>query len=193
MVSCHHLLHPKEANLEISSISDIHLEERYIQKRCKTEGDRSHVLQRIARTIGEQSTQVNLIAGDTADSVETFSLFVQQLSVFSKGDFFFVLGNHEYAGWSQEILLAPSNAKLAEIEQTYKVVIEQHGQQRMHLVQNNLFFLGKDWAWREITKAELANLSRDTVKDSIRMVFSGVNVGTFGQKTFPVWGPIIGF
>ena len=54
----------------------------------------------------------------------------------------------------------------------------------MHLVQNNLFFLGKNWAWREITKAELANLSRDTVKDSIRMVFSGVNVGTFEQKLF---------
>ena len=28
----------------------------------------------------------------------------------------------------------------SEIEQTYKAVIEQHGQQRMHLVQNNLFF-----------------------------------------------------
>ena len=63
----------------------------------------------------------------------------------------------------------------------------------MDLVQNNLFFLGKDCVWREVTKAELANLSRDTVKDSIRMVFTGVNVGTFEQKTFPVLGPIIGF
>ena len=102
MASCHHLLHPKEANLEISSISDIHLEERYIQERCKTEGDRFHVLQRIARTIGEQSTQANLIAGDTADSVEIFSLFVQQLSVFFQKGFFFVSGNTNTLGGAKK-------------------------------------------------------------------------------------------
>lgn len=163
--------HPEDDDYSgrVSYITDIHLLHRFDAYKCKTPEDVNYVIRTIAKTLGEQATGVNLIGGDTSSDFDIFKVFISNLAAYRKrGDFFFTLGNHELWGLNGE--------KLDLIVGKYKAVLEEAGQGRMHLIQNNIFYA--DGEWKEITEEELSRISLDDLRTKMRsarvIVFGGV-------------------
>lgn len=163
--------HPEDDDYSgrVSYITDIHLLHRFDAYKCKTPEDVNYVIRTIAKTLGEQATGVNLIGGDTSSDFDIFKVFISNLAAYRKrGDFFFTLGNHELWGLNGE--------KLDLIVGKYKAVLEEAGQGRMHLIQNNIFYA--DGEWKEITEEELSRISLDDLSTKMRsarvIIFGGV-------------------
>lgn len=163
--------HPEDDDYSgrVSYITDIHLLHRFDAYKCKTPEDVNYVIRTIAKTLGEQATVVNLIGGDTSSDFDIFKVFISNLAAYRKrGDFFFTLGNHELWGLNGE--------KLDSIVGKYKAVLEEAGQGRMHLIQNNIFYV--DGEWKEITEEELSRISLDDLRTKMRsarvIIFGGV-------------------
>ncbi len=163
--------HPEDDDYSdrISYITDIHLLHRFDAYKCKTLEDINYVIRAIAKTLGEQATAVNLIGGDTSSNFDIFKTFISYLAEYKKrGDFFFTLGNHELWGLNGE--------DLCSIVDKYKAVLEEKGQGRMHLIQNNLFYY--DAGWKEITEEELSHISSDDLRARMRsaavIIFGGI-------------------
>lgn len=160
-----------EREYEISYMSDIHLCHKFDLFKCRTVEDIDCVIKTMAKTIGEQSSIINLIGGDTAGDFETFKCLVNYLNTYSKGGyFFFVLGNHELWGLSGD--------NYETIVTKYRQVLEENGSGRMRLVQNNLFYLDDDW--KEISEKELITISPNELRERVR----GANVIVFGGVGF---------
>ena len=163
--------HPEDDDYSgrVSYITDIHLLHRLDAYKCKTPEDVNYVIRTIAKTLGEQATGVNLIGGDTSSDFDIFKAFISNLAAYRKrGDFFFTLGNHELWGFDGE--------SIDSIVDKYKTVIEEKGQGRMHLIQNNIFYA--DDEWKEITEEELSEISLDDLRTKMRcakvIIFGGV-------------------
>ena len=162
----------------VSYITDIHLLHRFDAYKCKTPEDVNYVIKTIAKTIGEQATGINLIGGDTSSDFEIFKAFVSNLSLFRKrGEFFFTLGNHELWGMNGE--------SLSSIVEKYKEVLEQKGQGRMHLIQNNLFYFS-EYDWKELSENELFSLSSDEIRAKTRaakvIIFGGIGFAGMSEE-----------
>lgn len=162
----------------VSYITDIHLLHRFDAYKCKTPEDVNYVIKTIAKTIGEQATGINLIGGDTSSDFEIFKAFVSNLSLFRKrGEFFFTLGNHELWGMNDE--------SLSSIVEKYKEVLEQKGQGRMHLIQNNLFYFS-EYDWKELSENELFSLSSDEIRAKTRaakvIIFGGIGFAGMSEE-----------
>ena len=163
--------HPEDDDYSdrISYITDIHLLHRFGAYKCKTLEDINYVIKTIAKTLGEQATAVNLIGGDTSSNFDIFKTFISYLAEYKKrGDFFFTLGNHELWGLNGE--------DLCSIVDKYKAALEEKGQGRMHLIQNNLFYY--DAGWKETTEEELSHISSDDLRARMRsaavIIFGGI-------------------
>ena len=163
--------HPEDDDYSgrVSYITDIHLLHRFNAYKCKTPEDVSCVIRTIAKTLGEQATGVNLIGGDTSSDFDIFKVFISNLTEYrERGDFFFTLGNHELWGLNGE--------NFDSIVDKYKIVLEEKGQGRMHLIQNNIFYA--DGEWKEITEEELSRISLDDLRVKMRsarvIIFGGV-------------------
>ena len=155
---------------KVSYVTDIHLLHRFNAYKCKTEEDVNYVIRVIAKTLSEQATGVNLIGGDTSSDFDIFKVFVSTLSSYARiGNFFFTLGNHELWGLNNEDLYS--------IIDKYKAALEENGNGRMHLVQNNLFFHA-DREWKEITETELFSMSFEELRSKTRaakiIIFGGI-------------------
>ena len=160
----------------VSYITDIHLLHRFFASKCKTIDDIKYVIKVIAKTLGEQETEVNLIGGDTSSDFDVFKVFISNLSSYSRiGHFFFALGNHELWGFKGE--------RLHSIIDEYKEILEKQGNGRMHLVQNNLFYA--DHEWKEISEEELSSISFEELRNRTRsakiVIFGGI--GFAGMNT----------
>ena len=156
---------------KISYITDIHLLYRLRENKCRTAEDIDYVISKIAKTIDEQSTSINLIGGDTSGDFDIFQKFVINLSTCNgKNDFFFTLGNHELWAFPQ--------FSLKTIIEKYRAVLEEKGHGKMHLVQNNLFYMENGWEWNEVTEEELSKMSLDKLRDKMRsaklIIFGGI-------------------
>ena len=153
----------------VSYITDIHLLHRFQYFKCKTFDDMNYVSRVIAKTLGEQSTSINLIGGDTSSDFDTFKQFIRDLKIYSSNDFFFILGNHELWSFKGE--------KINSIIDKYKKVLEEDGDRRMHLIQNNIFYFS-NYFWEEITEKELFQLSVDALREKMRgakiIIFGGI-------------------
>lgn len=159
----------EEEEAQVSYISDIHLMHRCAANHCKSEDDFVYVIRKIGEVLREQSTQINLIGGDTTSEFVAFQMLVQSLSESSSSsEFFFTLGNHEL--WNA------NGCPFETIVQQYRNVLRVFGQKRMHLVQNNLFY--EDGKWIEITEEELSNLTeeelRQRTKEARIIIFGGM-------------------
>ncbi|MDY6064485.1 MAG: metallophosphoesterase [Candidatus Enterosoma sp.] len=153
----------------VSYISDIHLLHRMAAYHCQSPEDADYVIKTIAMTLGKQATKVNLIAGDTSSDFSIFKFFVKSLNHYSnKNDFFFILGNHELWPFAGE--------SLNSITSRYKQFLKENGFGRMHLVQNNLFYL--EGTWKEVPEEELSAISLDDLKKKTRgarmIIFGGI-------------------
>lgn len=154
---------------KISYISDIHLKHKFDIYKCKTKEDIEAVTQRIAKTIGEGATDINIVAGDTSSDIEVFNNFINCLEKFRrKGVFFFVLGNHEL--WSGVGL------SLEQILKEYKNIFNKEDHPCMYLIHNNLFYF--DQGWHELSQEELSVISREQLREITRsarvIIFGGL-------------------
>ncbi len=168
---CLAVRHPQEDDYgcKVSYISDIHLLHRFIAYRCRTQNDIDYVIKVIAKTLGEQATRVNLVAGDTSSDFSVFKSFIANLSISDKyGDYFFTLGNHELWGLNGE--------NLDSIVSQYKKVLDEKGEGRMRLVHNNVFYY--DGLWKEITEEELSVIPLNDLRAKARgaylIIFGGI-------------------
>lgn len=157
---------------KVSYVSDIHLMHRFQVQRCKTKEDVIFVVRSTSSALAKGATDVNLIAGDTSSDFKIFELFVRNLaSDHPAGNFFFTLGNHELWGLRGETL--------PQIIQKYAVPINEVGEGKFHLVQNNIFYLEAMWEpWKEITEEELTRFSADELRAKTRqariVIFGGL-------------------
>ena len=165
------LNHPEDDDYsgKVAYITDIHLLHRLDAFKCKTPDDVDYVIRTIAKTLGEQAAGVNLIGGDTSSDFEIFKMFISNLSAYArKGHFFFTLGNHELWGLNGE--------NLYSIIDKYKATLEEKGKGKMHLVQNNLFYL--DYEWKGISEEELSSISLEDLRNKTRsakvIIFGGI-------------------
>ena len=172
--------HPEDSDYtgKISYITDIHLLHRLEAYKCKTPEDVNYVLRAIAKTICNQATGINLIGGDTSSDFGIFEFFIKYLVAYRKiGDFFFTLGNHELWGLNGD--------ELSVIIKKYNNLLEEHGQNRMHLVHNNLFFnVGSQWI--ELTEEELSKTSFEELREKTReakvTIFGGVGFAGMNEE-----------
>lgn len=158
----------------VAYISDIHLTQkvRADEKNAfKTAEDIQYYYKVTGKKLASESCSVNLIGGDTVSSLPEFEYFVKSLSSFSDSlsKYFFVLGNHEifYSGIS--------DGMEARIEK-YRDIVKSVTSKNVFLVQNNLFYLDKDW--HEISESELARFSSDDIKKAVYkarlIIFGGI-------------------
>ena len=162
---------------KISYISDIHLLHRFKAYNCNTIEDVNYVVKKIAKTIGEKSSTINLIGGDTSSDLLVFENFIKSLHIYGANkDFFFVLGNHE--------LWAMKCCSLASIVDKYKCILIENGCGRMHLIQNNLFYYKDEW--NEISEKELAEISFNNLKKKTRgakiIIFGGIGFAGMSEE-----------
>ena len=154
----------------VSYITDIHLLHRFDAYKCQSFEDIDYTIRLLTKTLGEQSTSVNLIAGDTSSDFETFRVFVNNLSIKSRGSYFYVLGNHEL--WDTKF----HYKKLDEVVEEYRKVTVEDKNKRFHLVHNNLFYLTDD-SWNELSTDELTTISSDELRTKMResrlIIFGG--------------------
>lgn len=162
---------------KISYITDIHLLHRFEAYKCRTKEDINYIIRVLAKTLGEQATEINLIGGDTSSDFDIFKVFIRNLLIFRRrGDFFLTLGNHELWGMNGD--------NLSAIIQKYKKYIDEKGQGRIHLVQNNLFYM--DYGWKEISENELSNFSSDEIREKTRsakvVIFGGIGFAGMNEE-----------
>lgn len=163
-----------------SYVSDIHLVHRFLAHGCKTKEDELYVVRSIARSLASAATDINLIAGDTSSDFRFFKSFVWRLASYQPdGDFFFTLGNHELWGFRGETL--------SEIIQKYAVTINEAGEGRFHLVQNNIFYLDAiKGPWKEISEEELSKTSAEEIRAKMRkarvVIFGGLGFAGMNQE-----------
>lgn len=161
----------------ISYVSDIHLFHRFKAYGCRTLDDAAYVTRRIAKTLREESTSVNLIAGDTASSFDVFAAFIDEItSQRIPGHFFFTLGNHEL--WDSR------GESLEATVERYRVLLTLKTPNKMHFVQNNIFWL--DRGWEEITEEELTSISPEDLRSRLRtarlIIFGGIGFAGTNDK-----------
>ena len=116
----------------IRYISDLHLNQRIQNAKCKSIDDVRYTMQKIVDTIVHESYGLTLIAGDVASDFWLFKLFVRILNrsaYTSCQQYVFVLGNHEL--WSF------AGKTVRQIVNTYRKLLEENG---MYLLQNDLFY-----------------------------------------------------
>lgn len=165
----------EDLSYKISYISDLHLRHRFDAYKCKSAEDIEYVLNKIAITIAEDATEINIIAGDTADDPELMEMFVSKLKEFSSPykKFFFTLGNHE--------LWAFKDCKVEEIYRIYYEILNKHD---MYLLHDNLFFLESNKI-EEIGNDELLTIQGDELRKRLRsaelILFGGI--GFAGRNT----------
>jgi hypothetical protein len=154
----------------VSYITDIHLLHRFEAYKCQSYDDITYTIRLLTQILGEQSTSVNLIAGDTSSDFEAFRVFVNSLSLKSRGSYFYVLGNHEL--WDEKF----HYKKLDEVVDEYRKVTTDDENKRFHLVHNNLFYL-TDSSWNELSTDELTTISSDELRTKMResrlIIFGG--------------------
>lgn len=157
----------KENEFNISYVSDIHLEHRIQKNECKNNGDVQALLKRIVDNIINQDSDLTLICGDTANTVELFNMFVCFLKERVNKNVFITLGNHEL--WDLDEL------KINDIISIYKSIINSD---KIKLVHNNLFYYDEFSSFKEITEYELQNMSIDklieTTKNAELIIFGGI-------------------
>ncbi len=154
----------------VSYISDIHLLHRFESFKCLTYEDRQYVIRSIVKTISEESTNINLIGGDTSSDFDVFTTFIKELALLNKSrHFFFVLGNHEFWGLC--------NQTYPNILLSYQKMFEQEGNGYIHLVHNNLFYMDIEKEWHEINENELLKITPENLRNKMRgsklIIFGG--------------------
>ncbi len=155
----------------ISYITDIHLLYKLNEYKCKTFEDTNRILDLIASTIaGQATTRANLIGGDICSDFEIYKQFIKKLSKMNHfGHFFITLGNHE--------LWPFANQSFEYIVSTYRKILEEYGQGRLHLVQNNLFYYENN-GWKEISETELERIPPEQLRQRMRVaetiIFGGI-------------------
>lgn len=174
--------HPEDIDYsgQVSYVTDIHLPNRLFWNNCKTVGDANFVIKRIAETLCQQATSVNLIGGDTSNNLDFFKTFIRCLvSCRQEGHFFLTLGNHE--------LWPFHGIKLSSIVDEYKKILEEEGNSVIHLVQNNLYYRSlESFFWREIPEEELESISPEELKKKTRcaeiVVFGGIGFSRMNDE-----------
>ena len=160
----------------ISYITDIHLLHRFAANKCEALEDVEYVTRSIIESIGEQSSSINLIGGDTCSDFGLFKDFANKLKPYcSDKEYFFVLGNHELWGLHEE--------GLPEIVKKYRGVLSDTSP-RLHLIQNSIFYADTDW--KEISEQELSTISVDELKKRTRKsrvtIFGGIGFSGFNDQ-----------
>ena len=155
-------------DLEVSYITDIHLNHKVMANKCKTREDCIYVMRNMVKSFREQCSRINLIGGDiTSDK----SIYEEYINLFSKkvgGKTFITLGNHEL--WEFE------GEAFENIVSYYKKILSQND---MYLVQNNLF-LQTPSGIKEITEKQLIDISqndlRSATRDASLIIFGGIGL-----------------
>ena len=154
----------------VSYITDIHLLHRFEAYKCQTFDDTNYTIRLLAQSIGEQSTSVNLIAGDISSDFETFKIFGNNLSKASRGRTFYVLGNHEL--WDSSFC----GMTLEEVVQKYREYSNSKAS-GMDLVHNNLYYL-TDSCWESLSTEALNDITSDELRNKMRgsrlIIFGGM-------------------
>lgn len=176
-------------DMEVYYITDIHLDHKFMAKKCKTREDCIYIMRNIVKgfcaqcsriapielgVYGEsrtkcfyaQCSRINLIGGDiTSDK----SIYEEYIKLFSKnvcGKTFVTLGNHEL--WKFE------GEALENIVSYYKKILSQND---MYLVQNNLFLQTPNGI-KEIPEKQLIDISQNALRDATRdaslIIFGGI-------------------
>ena len=109
---------------QISYISDLHLMHRIQTAKRKSKEDVIYNTQKIIDDIFKiESTEINFIGGDVSSKFSVFELFVRMLREsknrkYGRGDFIFVLGNHEF--WDFPEL------SVEQIVEKYRTLLEEN-------------------------------------------------------------------
>ncbi len=168
----------------ISYVTDIHLMHRFMAYKCESLDDQRYVIKKIAKKIIDESTNINLIGGDTSSEFDVFCSFIEELKHYRASQnhkmsqhFFFTLGNHE--------LWEFSHLSLRGIVDTYKKVLSDNDEEYFHLIQNDLYYYEPiDMVWNLISQDELREISisdlRERTRSSSVILFGGI--GFAGQN-----------
>ena len=146
----------------ISYISDLHLMHRIKNAKCKSKEDVVYIMQKIINTISDESTEIILIGGDVSSNFLIFELFVKMLKrsldkLYTKRDFIFVLGNHEF--WDFPEL------SVEQIVKKYREVLRKNG---MYLLHNDLLYKN-EWDDIEIVPYDaLLQLNNSDISKKLR-------------------------
>lgn len=157
-------------------VSDLHLEHKIKNKKCKTLNDVECLVYLIIdgflNNISSNEKSILFIAGDISSEFQLFEIFIKILHEYIsrkklKIKVFIVLGNHELWGFN--------NICIDDIFNKYKLLLEKHD---MFLVQNNLYYLDKELRVLQITNLELKTkdieeLRQNLLKASL-IIFGGV-------------------
>ena len=153
-------------------ISDIHLENRFLERGCRTVEDAEKVCREIVN--GLQMSNNNLFVGDIAHDVEFYRYFIGRLAVTKEyGNSFFVLGNHELWGFPDKTI--------DQIADYYRKILQEADPERFHLVQNSLFYRKRGidgQTWNKIEENELNAIApgelRARTRQSDLIIFGGI-------------------
>lgn len=158
----------------ISYISDIHLMHRFEAYHCQTFEDVNYVIRLFSKKLSEQATSINLITGDISSDFKAFYYFFGNLALMSffRIQYFLTLGNHEL--WDPKF----SKMTLDEIISEYREKLTKIGNENLHLVHNNLFYLDDEHVWNEVSTDALMSVTPCDLRKKMRgaklIIFGGI-------------------
>lgn len=162
----------------IRYISDLHLNQRIQNAKCKSIDDVCYTMQKIVDTIVRESYGLTLIAGDVASDFRLFKLFVRILNrsaYTSCQQYVFVLGNHEL--WSF------AGKTVRQIVNTYRKLLEEHG---MYLLQNDLFYKNDKDDMGMIPYTKLMRMNQEELCAKLRrarwVILGGIGFSGYNEE-----------
>ena len=161
----------------ISYISDLHLMHRIKNAGCKSKEDVVFTIQKIIDDILAENTNLTLIGGDVSSEFSIFELFVKMLRKSAgsgRGEFVFILGNHEF--WSF------SGVSVDDIVEKYRTVLKENG---MYLLHNNVFYRNESDDIGIIQYDELIRSDNRTLLEKLRctrlVILGGVGFSGYNE------------
>ncbi len=163
----------------ISYITDLHLEFRLKNAKCRSKEDVLYVIKKIVDTISYEAAPVVLIGGDVSSNPIHYALFLKLLEDSLKGGYsrknvIFVLGNHEL--WKY-----PQNS-VEEIARKYKEMVNSRG---MYLIHNDLLYVDSNDAICIIPNEDLCLMTVEEIRKKVLctrlIVFGGIGFAKYNQ------------
>lgn len=153
----------------VGYISDIHITNKFFDKKCKSIGDKTRVAYETASSLSSSSSyDINLIAGDIAAPFDDFKIFLKALGKYKcKGKTFLVLGNHE-------LLMSKPIVSISQSIEEHRAEAEKNG---IYLVENELYYISENGLIQNIPTTKLISLSTEELRGMTRgsklVIFGG--------------------